>query len=315
MRVSVIIPVYNAENYIDECLQSVLNQTYSALEVILVDNNSTDSSLSILKKYAATYPEKIKLLNEKKQGAPAARNTGFRTATSQWLQFLDVDDLLLPQKIVTQVELIRNDVSFIVGTPIYEDLQGNQTISHSHSDPFKGLFHGLQLGNTSANLWNRHFLEKINGWDEQLSDTQDIDLMFRLLKVSENIAFDEQPNTIHRDRSHGQVSTHDPVGHRQRHVRLRHEMIEYLKKERLDYYTKNRQYYEQMMYWHIKMLANEDLKSGVRYFEKYLPKGWCPHFSKEVPMPLWNILTMPILGFSNTERLKQKILQRLQFFG
>lgn len=310
MHVSVIIPVYNAENYIAECLESVLQQTHNSLEIILVDNNSTDNSLTILKKYVSNYPNKIQLLIEKKQGAPTARNAGFRAAKHQWLQFLDVDDLLLPQKIETQVQLTKTDAPFIVGTPIYEDLSGNQTISYSHPDPFKGLFHGLRLGNTSANLWNRQFLEKINGWDEQLPDTQDIDLMFRLLKTSENIVYDEQPNTIHRDRPQGQVSTHDPVGHRRRHVRLRNQMMEYLKTEKLDYYAENRQYYEQMLFWHIKMLTNEDLESGTAYFEKYLPKGWCPHISKEVPMPLWNIIAMRFLGFHNTELMKNKLLNR-----
>ncbi|MGK0364774.1 MAG: glycosyltransferase involved in cell wall biosynthesis [Saprospiraceae bacterium] len=304
MLVSVIIPVYNAEKYIAECLESVLQQTWDQLEIIVVDNNSADNSLEILKKYVAAYPTKIQLIIEQKQGAPAARNAGFRAAKSSWLQFLDVDDLLLPQKIENQLQFANPNVPFVVGTPIYEDLSANQTISPSHPDPFKGLFHGLQLGNTSANLWNRNFLNKINGWDEQLPDTQDIDLMFRLLKKSENVVYDEQPNTIHRDRPDGQVSTHDPVGHRQRHVRLRHEMMEYLKAEKPDYYAKSHQFYEQMMFWHIKMLTNEDFESGADYFEKYLLKGWCPHLSKEVPMPLWNIIAMRFLGFRRTESWK-----------
>lgn len=76
MWVSVIIPCYNVEAYVAEALDSALAQDYPWLEVIAVDNNSTDGTLAILQTYEAQFPDKIRVLQEKKQGAPAARNTG-----------------------------------------------------------------------------------------------------------------------------------------------------------------------------------------------------------------------------------------------
>ena len=94
-RVSVIIPVYNSEKYIGECLESLLSQTLSEIEIICVDDGSTDGSAEILKSYADKDP-RVRVLNQENKGAGAARNYGLRESRGKYLSFLDSDDFFEP---------------------------------------------------------------------------------------------------------------------------------------------------------------------------------------------------------------------------
>lgn len=91
IKVSVIIPVYNMEKYLEECLDSVVNQTLKEIEIITVDDGSTDNSLSILERYAAEYAN-IVIRTQRNQGAGPARNNGIRNARGKYLIFMDPDD-------------------------------------------------------------------------------------------------------------------------------------------------------------------------------------------------------------------------------
>ena len=90
-KVSVIIPVYNVEKYLRECLNSVVNQTLKDIEIICVNDGSTDNSLAILQEYAKN-DKRIVLINQENKNAGAARNTGLAHATGEYLSFLDSDD-------------------------------------------------------------------------------------------------------------------------------------------------------------------------------------------------------------------------------
>lgn len=92
-KVSVIIPVYNVEVYLRQCLDSVVNQTLKDIEIICVDDGSTDGCAEILKEYA-TKDERIKILTQSNSGAGAARNAGLVSAKGKWLYFLDGDDFI-----------------------------------------------------------------------------------------------------------------------------------------------------------------------------------------------------------------------------
>lgn len=92
-KISVIIPVHNAEKYLRECVDSVLNQTYRDLELILVNNNSTDDSLEICLDYEGK-DSRVVVVNELRSGAAVARNTGLMNATGQYVTFLDSDDYI-----------------------------------------------------------------------------------------------------------------------------------------------------------------------------------------------------------------------------
>ena len=92
-EVSVIIPIYNTEQYLAECLDSVVNQTLSDIEIICVDDGSPDRSIDILMEYAAK-DDRIQIIRQENKGLPAARNAGLRVASGDYVYFVDSDDML-----------------------------------------------------------------------------------------------------------------------------------------------------------------------------------------------------------------------------
>lgn len=94
-KISVIVPVYNIEGYIERCLKSIQKQTYPRFEVIIIDDGSTDNSLLLCQKFAKKY-RNFRVINQKNQGLSTARNTGIKQATGDFLAFVDGDDEILP---------------------------------------------------------------------------------------------------------------------------------------------------------------------------------------------------------------------------
>ncbi|MBQ1476629.1 MAG: glycosyltransferase [Erysipelotrichaceae bacterium] len=110
---SVIIPVYNVEAYLEENLESLTHQTVSDYELILVNDGSTDSSLSIIERYAEEYPF-IKVVNKKNGGISSARNTGISEASGEYLGFIDSDDFVKNDYVESMIRKAKEDDSDIV---------------------------------------------------------------------------------------------------------------------------------------------------------------------------------------------------------
>lgn len=118
--ISVIIPVYNAEKYLSQCIESVINQTYSCWELILINDGSTDNSLSICKKYAST-DSRIKIINQPNRGVSAARNAGLDICLGTWISFLDADDSLSPNafdvciksSVINNAEIVFSNLNLV----------------------------------------------------------------------------------------------------------------------------------------------------------------------------------------------------------
>jgi len=94
-KISVIVPVYNVEKYLDRCLQSIINQTYTNIEIILINDGSTDSSFKICQKFAML-DERVVLINKTNGGLSSARNAGLAVATGDYISFVDSDDYISP---------------------------------------------------------------------------------------------------------------------------------------------------------------------------------------------------------------------------
>lgn len=106
--VSVIVPVYNRVEYVAETIESILAQTYESLELVLINDGSTDDSLAILKAYQQRFPDKIVVIDQTNQGQIAARNNGIKQASGHFIAFLDSDDLWYPEKLALQIPLFQN---------------------------------------------------------------------------------------------------------------------------------------------------------------------------------------------------------------
>ena len=107
MLVSIIVPVYNVALYLPEALDSIVNQTYKDLEIIIVDDGSTDDSAAICEKYAAS-DSRIKLIHQANKGLSGARNTGLQHATGDFVSFIDSDDSLSPVFIDSLVKAMES---------------------------------------------------------------------------------------------------------------------------------------------------------------------------------------------------------------
>lgn len=112
--ISVIIPVYNSENFLEKCLESVTKQTLKNFEVLLINDGSTDKSLEICNFFQRKYPDMIRIFNNKNQGVSASRNQGINEAKGKYLQFIDSDDWIEETMLEETYKKIKEEDSDIV---------------------------------------------------------------------------------------------------------------------------------------------------------------------------------------------------------
>lgn len=201
VKVSAIVPVYNAKTTLLRAVNSLLIQP-EINEIILVEDGSKDESLELCKQLAFKH-EIIQLFTHpdgENKGAPASRNLGLTKISNKWVQFMDADDELLPDKIRLQVEKVNSNTSLVIGH--FFKCDENVTITYL-KDIWSGLL-ATRLGNTTANLWNAEVIKKVGGWNESLLNMQEYHLMFDMLQLDckvrfspENLSFIyPQPNSI-----------------------------------------------------------------------------------------------------------------------
>lgn len=125
-KISVIIPVYNVENYLEKCIDSIIMQTYKNLEIILVNDGSTDTSPEICEHYKIR-DERITIIHQKNKGLSGARNTGIEHASGEFLLFVDSDDYILPNMIETLYTRLKMDkTEMAICSFEYVDENGNK---------------------------------------------------------------------------------------------------------------------------------------------------------------------------------------------
>jgi glycosyltransferase involved in cell wall biosynthesis len=211
--VSVIIPLYNSDRYISEVLQSVTNQTYSDIEVLVIDDGSTDKSLATAKEFEGG---RIKIFSQSNKGASAARNYGLREAKGEYIQFLDADDLLSPNKIEEQIKLLIQNPDTIAFSPTIhffdgEALDNKIPIDEWYYDSFTNpisfllkLYGGDDTdgGMIQPNSWltPKNIIDKAGFWNEELSVDDDGEFFCRILVQASGIVFSK--NGINYYRKH-----------------------------------------------------------------------------------------------------------------
>ena len=158
-KVSVVIPIYNVENYLRKCLDSVCNQTYENLEIICVNDCSPDNSSEILKEYAAK-DNRIKIINHKKNGGlSAARNTGMDNATGEYIYFLDSDDWIDSDYIEKMVnKIIETDADIVIDKNVITEKENfSAPYKHpSHKEEYTNNFITKdEIVNIMVNAWSK----------------------------------------------------------------------------------------------------------------------------------------------------------------
>ena len=277
MLISVIIPCYNVEQYIEECLQSVINQTYQNTEIICIDNNSSDNTWNVLIELQKKYPKLI-LEKELKKGAPAARNKGLCLAKGDWIQFLDADDLLLEPKIGNQINLLKANpnttLAFIAAASVLRNIKGQETsITRLNPDFFLAPFIN-QSGNTCSNLWSKSMLKSINGWDENLKSSQETDLMLRLILNGAKFIVDEIPNTIIRERLSGQISQRKPEERLTQYIEIRLNYISKLRESHYNEFIRIKNILYDFLMVTLIELASHNKKKALNYYNSFIKNNW-----------------------------------------
>jgi len=186
--VSVVIPAYNAAWCVRKAIDSVLGQTFRDVEVVVVDDGSTDGTADTL----ATYGQSIRVLRQRNGGLSSARNAGIRASQAEYVAFLDADDWWLPGKLAPQVELLRSrpELGFVSAAARVEDADGqllNLWSCSTCTGPFLPRLFGANgdvAGSGSAVVARRQLFDQVGGFDESLRSLEDVDMWMRLAAVS-----------------------------------------------------------------------------------------------------------------------------------
>ena len=198
MEVSIIIPVYNRAAVVPTTLQTVLAQTYRPLQVVLVDNDSADSSLQVLEQFKQDHDSegfKVVVTHESHHTAGAARNRGFECATGEWVLFFDSDDLMDQDLVTSYVNAIAKaqekgqelDLVSTKSTLIFPDGSQREAPFHKNDLFANHILHG-QLA-TQRYAVRREFFASTDGWNINLPGWNDWELGLRLLLANPRVAY------------------------------------------------------------------------------------------------------------------------------
>ncbi|MFN7116756.1 MAG: glycosyltransferase family 2 protein [Saprospiraceae bacterium] len=204
--VSIIIPFYNAQHFLTDTLNSVLQQTYSNLEIILINDGSTDNSLEIA---TGIKDSRIKIINQTNQGQSAAANKGISESKGDYIKFLDADDLISPDHISLQVNRLAGSEEYLAscewGRFYQNDLSTAKFIPETvweDLEPLEWLKRAMRQPSDMMGGWlwliPRQILEKAGGWDERLSLNNDFDFSVRLILASKGIKFTKGARLYYR---------------------------------------------------------------------------------------------------------------------
>jgi glycosyltransferase involved in cell wall biosynthesis len=212
--VSIIIPAYNAAEWIDETIRSCLVQSWSNIEVLAVDDGSTDETCRVVESIADS---RVRLVRQRNAGACAARNRGIRESRGDFIQFLDADDLLHPEKIRIQMERLMLEQAGTIASGrwgrFYDHIENasfpDELGYRDFVDPLDWL---ILAGNTgtmmspAAWLTPRQIIESAGPWNELLAMNQDGEYFARILLHSSGIAFCADAKSYYRSGLPGSIS-------------------------------------------------------------------------------------------------------------
>ena len=301
-EVTVIIPCYNVEAYIHECLDAVALQGDVVHHIYVVDNNSTDDTVDTVRRWQNGNPTSpLTLLSQTKPGAPAARNLPLSRVETKWIQFLDADDLLLPGKIEDQIHQFPNADVICAGFQRVS-LDGEKTTAHLTQNIPLALMQGT-AGITSSNLFSTKVVQSVKGWDESLKSSQEYDLMFRVWQTGATFDVDLTPRALIRERPSGQISQRDPASKWTYFVLLRERMLTSFKTDSNVEEPISTALY-QSFFDQIRNLAKYDLDMALSSYSRILkPIRFSPKKSDATTSAY--LLCFHVLGFEFTERLKR----------
>ncbi len=212
-RVTIIIPCYNAARWLAATLESALAQTWTPTEIVLVDDGSTDDSLQIARRYESA---RVRVIAQANAGAAAARNSGLRAAQGDFVQFLDADDLLAPDKIARQMARLKSSDPMVLASGAWARFQNNPAearfTGEANERDLTGVeflqinFEARTMMHPAAWLAPRALLEHAGPWDESLSLNDDGEYFARVALTSGRIMYCGDARSYYRSNLPGSLS-------------------------------------------------------------------------------------------------------------
>ena len=207
--VSIIIPLFNSEKFIAQTIQSCINQGCNVKEIIIIDDYSTDNSWKIVQDFKNKFPSLIRVEKNIGKGGNQARNYGFSISSGDYIQWLDADDILSPNKIDSQLKILEtygNNILVSCGwikfeNEIHYSGYRKQFIDKDYENPIDWLLDswiGKGMGQTGIWLTHRNIIEKAGNWNEDLIVNQDGEFFSRVILNAEKIKFTPEAFMFYR---------------------------------------------------------------------------------------------------------------------
>ena len=210
--ISIVIPIYNSAKYLPEAIDSVLRQSYQKVEIIIVDDGSTDNTRQVVEKYMKKYPDKIKCFHQENKGPSAARNKGIQESKGKYIAFLDADDMWLEGYLSKCIKCLIEKECELVMTDNYIDIydKDNKFIDRQYKSRenylgnenklYEILFQRFQKGFSGEIriVLKKSCFDKIGFFDEKLRILEDWELWLRIAKENLKIGYIQEPLFIYR---------------------------------------------------------------------------------------------------------------------
>ena len=201
MKVSILLAVYNGEQYLRRSLESLLNQTYEDFEILIGFNGTIDKSKEIVSDYK---DERIRVFDYGMEaGKSKTLNKLLKEAKGEWLAMQDDDDIWLPKKLELQMEIAKTNNYDVIGSKIFycndlDRITGMPNLSTEHSDIVSKSLNGdNQIANSSA-VFKKSVTIDVNGWDESLIGIEDYDFWLKLIKKGYKFTNLKKQLVLHR---------------------------------------------------------------------------------------------------------------------
>ncbi|MEQ1666027.1 MAG: glycosyltransferase family A protein [Bdellovibrionales bacterium] len=270
--VSVIIPCYNREKYVSEAIESVLAQSYPIIEIIVVDDGSTDKSVEIIKR---SYKDSVVIFEQKNQGSSAARNTGIKNSHGEFLIFLDSDDYLSNDVISDHIQAFHRWPEagvFCSNWAFFRNGSLSEVIACDWPDkpeiPLEKIV-TEHLPFPACLMYKRKYIDLTGGFDEKMTNNTDCDLLIRtVLKGAKMVRSGEKSYAVYRTAPNSITKTHGAIRFYKNQICLVNKLLAmnqcsdpYFHSLIMKRLIKNRRKYWQVsLNWHLSLWPNDVAK-------------------------------------------------------
>lgn len=298
---SVLIPCFNGARWVGHAIDSALSQTWRDTEVVVVDDGSTDDSVEHIRRFGS----RIRWETQSNQGSNPTRNRLLALARGSWLQYLDADDYLLPDKIRQQAEALA-------GNDTVDVVYGPMTLEFSHHQPVRRelrpipeprdlwvLLARWDLPQTGAPLWRKQAIVDVGGWTPTQPGCQEHELYLRLLMAGKRFMYTDANGAVYRQWSEETLWKKDQPRTRRLRLEIEDRMEAFLRAR--GELTAERQWAINMARFEMARLAWHDNREEARAIVRVIESSSRTFVPAGAAAPVFYQLIYRVMGFAAAE--------------